>query len=149
MICIGSIPVTYSLLIHAMFGGVPVMTSTIIYQYTQTWLSYRLIPFINTLRMARIRLFCTILAILSSILLVISAGIMIYQINDFELAIKMLDPVLRLNWDRSIPGYSGYTTFAVFEALLFLSATPFFASFVNEFKRINLINREFIFNKVE
>ena len=144
MIIIANFTSTQSIIIHSI-GGYVTLYSIVIYSSIETWISYRMIPITNTLRTARIRLICTIISFVSFILLNVSALKCIFQVNS-EILIKLMGPS-RLFFIESSPFHFEYVFTAIFEIIMLLMATPFFASFIYEFNRFKLFKGQLIFDK--
>ena len=95
----------------------------------QTWISYQMIPTVNTLRMARFRLVIALL-IHGSFLAMLLLGIMALSQVPYN---QSFSPT-RLLWDETWPGYYEHAISAILENIGIFMGCPFFASFVIEFK---------------
>jgi hypothetical protein len=125
------------LVIH-IIAGLTGCAIAIIFLITQTKMSYILITNVNSLRIARIRLICTILAFIfgtfATLAVILSAFGLKVQNHSKVLSVE------RLLWDESYGGYVAHCLSAMFEWLAMLTLSPFFATFVPEFKNIKSHN---------
>ena len=97
----------------------------------QTWISYQMVPTVNTLRMARFRLVIAIL-INASFVQCILMGFKAYS----QVPEGQAYTPARLLWHESWPGYYSHAISAICENFYILMGSPFFASFAAEFKTI-------------
>ena len=125
---------TEHLILHGMMAGTTFNTN-LANMVIQTWISFKLIPTVNSLLMARFRLALTILFVsflagAGLSLLVIGVQVLAAQVPIF----RMLGPD-RLKWDESYPGYWAHGISAIFENLAILIGCPYYASFLGEANR--------------
>jgi hypothetical protein len=140
----GAFRVTENVIIH-LTSAVIGFSLLAIFECIQTRISYILIPSVNSLRIARIRLFFCISTVVFNSFFVL-CGIMsfVYLKHPFsEISYKYL-----LLWDESYGGYIWHCFSALFEWLLILTLTTFYATFVPEFRNFESFNELFEMNGV-
>ena len=123
--------ITEHFTIHMVFSFITIFAYCL-YVAIQTWISYQMVPTVNTLRMARFRLVIAIL-INGSFLVFILIGFMAFS----QVPQGQAYTPARLLWDKSWPGYYSHAISAISENLCVFMCCPFFASFVAELKVLN------------
>lgn len=113
-----------------LFGAFIAFTSANTYLVIQTWISFKLSSKLNSLTIAKIRLIITIAAIILYLTSIITSTISFYIFGKFP------ENDIRLHWTSDIPGYTWHIVSAITEWLFVLMASPFFVTFINEFKSL-------------
>lgn len=145
MSAIGSFRATEHMEIQVLLGSMPAFISLSVYYSIQTWISYKSIAVINTLRIARLRLIVAIVASLLAFVNLISARVATLQAMTGGVTWTELRGDRKLWWSRSWSGYEAHLVSTVSENLFFLMLAFFSMTFVSEFKGFNLHNGEIKF----
>ena len=111
-----------------LFGAFIAFTSANTYLMIQTWISFRLSSKLNSLTIAKTRLIITIAAIILYLTTIITSAISIYLFGKFP------ENDIRFHWSSDLPGYTWHIISAITEWLFVFMASPFFITFINEFK---------------
>ena len=119
---------TEHVILHLVFSNATIISYCLCVAI-QTWISYQMVPTVNTLRMARFRLVIALL-IHGSFLAMLLLGIIALSQVPYN---QSFSPT-RLLWDETWPGYYEHAISAILENIGIFMGCPFFASFVIEFK---------------
>jgi len=139
MSAVGAFRSTEHLELHLAIGAFPAFFASFAYFCIQAHASYKLTPSVNTLRIARFRLIITILAFIFGIIMITTIIVATIQaVFDGVPNYQELRGPLRLKWDESWGGLVAHVVSTVTENLMIFMMCPFFASFINEFRRISV-----------
>ncbi len=125
-----------NLLLH-LLGSLAAFGFSFAYLFLQTKISYFLIPKVNSLRIARMRYFFTLLAFIFGFLMFFC--LFLSSIN-LKVPIDKVTSEERLFWDTSYGGYIEHCLSALFEWLAIFIISPFYATFIPDFNNIESHN---------
>jgi hypothetical protein len=120
-----------------LLGALSAFGFSFAYLFLQTKISYFLIPKVNSLRIARMRYFFTILAFIFGSLMFVCV---VLSFIDLKVPIDKVKSAERLFWDTSYGGYIEHCLSALFEWLTIFIISPFYATFIPEFNNIESHN---------
>ena len=144
---VGAFRSTEHLELHLTIGAFPAFFASFAYFCIQTQTSYKLIPSVNSLRIARFRLIITIVAFIFGLIMIITVPIASIQASlDGKPNYQELRGEPRLKWDESWGGLEAHVISTVAENLMIFMMCPFYASFITEFKRLNVQNGKLKYN---
>jgi hypothetical protein len=134
---IGCFRLSESIILH-IISALPVFLITPVLFLIQTWITFKLIPLnFSSLIMAKMRLFITIICILSNVLAGIS---LLWSFLPLDNRFIIFDFNFRVNWNSSVNGYLAHCISAFGEWIFIFSLSTFIATFSNEFKKFHLKN---------
>lgn len=127
-------------------AAIPLFSAYCAVTSIQTWLSYKLIPSVNTLIIARIRLIITIFINICCLTYLLTFMVSVLQVR---VPLSQLRSAARLWWDESWGGYEAHVISAITESMAIFLACPYFISFITDFKRIKSNDGKLVYNTLE
>ena len=129
---------------HNTFSYIAFLPATL-FGLIQTWLSYKMIPCLNSREMAHFRLFLIICNLIFFLIYVTGA---IISAQGLKVPLDKFESKDILLWKESDGGYIAHCVSAIAESLFIFLATPLYASFIPEFKMIKSENERLKFEYV-
>ena len=141
LITLASFRVNEMIKLHS-FGTLPYFLCGPFLYIIQTWISFRLQPHVNSRFVSFIRLIISVIAVLSVILF--------YAFTFWSFYLFSKDwQKDRPKWTDQDDGYWQHVVAAAAQWVYILSATPFFITFVTEYRRLILLRTAVFIYKLE